>query len=67
MFVDEAGQAAEPEALVPLAGILDLVPNGDFDSVLGGQVVLAGDPKQLGAIIRSPIAIKYGLGKDKAY
>lgn len=28
-----------------------------------GQVVLAGDPKQLGPILRSPYALKYGMGK----
>ena len=27
----------------------------------GGQLVLAGDPKQLGPVIRSPISIKFGL------
>uniref|UniRef100_A0A672H424 RNA helicase n=1 Tax=Salarias fasciatus TaxID=181472 RepID=A0A672H424_SALFA len=53
VFVDEAGHAVETECLIPLAGLLD--PQS-------GQVVLAGDPKQLGPIIRSPFAQKYGLG-----
>lgn len=30
-----------------------------------GQVVLAGDPKQLGPIIRSPFAAKYGMGTTR--
>ncbi|XP_067448390.1 putative helicase mov-10-B.2 [Thunnus thynnus] len=53
VFVDEAGHAVETECLVPLAGLLCA------DS---GQVVLAGDPKQLGPILRSPFALKYGMG-----
>ncbi|XP_077453696.1 putative helicase mov-10-B.1 isoform X2 [Stigmatopora argus] len=53
IFVDEAGQATEPECLIPLAGLLD--PKS-------GQVVLAGDHKQLGPIVASPLAEKYGLG-----
>ncbi|XP_059188616.1 putative helicase mov-10-B.1 [Centropristis striata] len=53
VFVDEAGHAVEPECLVPLAGLLDAE---------SGQVTLAGDPKQLGPILRSPFAIKYGMG-----
>lgn len=27
-----------------------------------GQLVLAGDPKQLGPVLRSPLAQRYGLG-----
>nr|WGG62726.1 MOV10 [Lateolabrax japonicus] len=53
VFVDEAGHAVETECLVPLAGLLDAE---------SGQVVLAGDPKQLGPILRSPFALKYGMG-----
>ncbi|XP_077581896.1 putative helicase mov-10-B.1 [Stigmatopora nigra] len=53
IFVDEAGQATEPECLIPLAGLLD--PKS-------GQVVLAGDHKQLGPIVTSPLADKYGMG-----
>uniref|UniRef100_A0A7N8WQ20 RNA helicase n=1 Tax=Mastacembelus armatus TaxID=205130 RepID=A0A7N8WQ20_9TELE len=53
IFVDEAGHATETECLIPLAGLL----NAD-----SGQVVLAGDPKQLGPILRSPFALRYGMG-----
>uniref|UniRef100_A0A669ER19 RNA helicase n=1 Tax=Oreochromis niloticus TaxID=8128 RepID=A0A669ER19_ORENI len=53
VFVDEAGHAVETECIVPLAGLLDAT---------AGQVVLAGDPKQLGPILRSPYALKYGMG-----
>nr|XP_020471905.1 putative helicase mov-10-B.1 [Monopterus albus] len=53
VFVDEAGHAVETECLIPLAGLLHAE---------SGQVVLAGDPKQLGPILRSPFALKYGMG-----
>ncbi|XP_071484918.1 putative helicase MOV-10 [Diadema antillarum] len=55
VVIDEAGHATEPEALIALAGLLS--PNNP----LGGQVVLAGDPKQLGPVLRSPNAIEHGL------
>ncbi|XP_056886470.1 putative helicase mov-10-B.1 [Takifugu flavidus] len=53
VFVDEAGQAVEPECIIAVAGLF---------SPKEGQMVLAGDPKQLGPILRSPLAIQYGLG-----
>ena len=52
IFVDESGHAVEPECLIPITGLLD--PQI-------GQVVLAGDPQQLGPVLRSQIAIQYGL------
>ncbi|XP_056219431.1 putative helicase mov-10-B.1 [Seriola aureovittata] len=53
VFVDEGGQAVEPECVIAIAGLLN--PEQ-------GQFVLAGDPKQLGPIIRSPFALQHGLG-----
>nr|KAF6496487.1 Mov10 like RISC complex RNA helicase 1 [Rousettus aegyptiacus] len=51
VFVDEAGQASEPECLIPLGLVSDL----------NGQIVLAGDPMQLGPVIKSRLAMAYGL------
>nr|XP_019952231.1 PREDICTED: putative helicase mov-10-B.2 isoform X1 [Paralichthys olivaceus] len=53
VFVDEGGQAVEPECVIAVAGLLDSKE---------GQLVLAGDPMQLGPIIRSPLALHHGLG-----
>ncbi|XP_015251753.1 PREDICTED: putative helicase mov-10-B.1 [Cyprinodon variegatus] len=53
VFVDEAGQAEEPQCIIAIAGLL---------SPKNGQLVLAGDPKQLGPIIRSSHALQSGLG-----
>ncbi|KAF5351162.1 hypothetical protein D9756_008289 [Leucocoprinus leucothites] len=51
IFIDEAGQATEPEAFVSIKTLADPRTN----------VVLSGDPKQLGPIIRSGIAMHLGL------
>jgi len=51
IFVDEAGQATEPEVFVSVKALADTATN----------VVLSGDPKQLGPIIRSDIACRLGL------
>jgi len=53
LFIDEAGFATEPETVIPLA-LLD--PRK-------GQLVLAGDPEQLGPILRSSISKDYGFGR----
>lgn len=60
VFIDECGHAVEPESVVAIAGLLttmdpDTNPNG-------GQLVLAGDPQQLGPVLRSPLAAQHGLG-----
>ena len=47
IFVDEAGHAAEPECMIPIKTMADNRTN----------VVLSGDPKQLGPIVRSDLAL----------
>ncbi|KAJ6480358.1 P-loop containing nucleoside triphosphate hydrolase protein [Mycena sanguinolenta] len=51
IFCDEAGQATEPEVMLPIKSIADSSTN----------VVLAGDNKQLGPIVHSWIARSLGL------
>ncbi|KAM3870151.1 RNA helicase Mov10l1-like [Diretmus argenteus] len=52
VFLDEAGQATEPESLIPIS----LISERD------GQIVLAGDPCQLGPVVKSKLASAFGLG-----
>ncbi|KIK60715.1 hypothetical protein GYMLUDRAFT_261292 [Collybiopsis luxurians FD-317 M1] len=51
IFTDEAGQATEPEVMIGIRMMADKNTN----------VILAGDPKQLGPIIRSSAARILGL------
>ncbi|XP_037569534.1 putative helicase MOV-10 isoform X2 [Dermacentor silvarum] len=53
-FLDEAGQATEPETLV----VMGLV------CLAGGSLILGGDPMQLGPVVRSRLAVKGGLGES---
>ena len=55
IFIDEAGQGTEPEILT--AGIKTMTTKET-------RVVLSGDPKQLGPVIRSSVARQLGLGKS---
>ncbi|XP_054837044.1 helicase MOV-10 isoform X2 [Eublepharis macularius] len=59
VFIDESGHAVEPESLVAIAGLLAMMD--PKTNAKGGQLVLAGDPQQLGPILRSPLAIEHGL------
>lgn len=52
VFIDEAGQACEPEALIAIRTLATANTN----------LILSGDPKQLGPIIRSDVAISFGFG-----
>ncbi|OSD02639.1 P-loop containing nucleoside triphosphate hydrolase protein [Trametes coccinea BRFM310] len=52
VFIDEAGQASEPEVLCAIKTI----------AAPTTRVILSGDPKQLGPVIRSSIARELGLG-----
>ena len=54
VFVDEAGQASEPEVLVPIKPLAQAHT----------RIILSGDPKQLGPVIRSSIAREFGLAKS---
>ena len=54
IFIDEAGQATEPESFLSIKTLADNKTN----------VILSGDPKQLGPVIRSGIARALGLEKS---
>lgn len=54
--VDEACHAIEPEVVAVAATMLD--------SLKGGQLIMAGDPKQLGPIITSDFCKKFGMGQS---
>lgn len=51
VFIDEAAQTLEPESAIPIACAKP-----------SACVVLAGDHKQLGPIVRSSVAKEFGLG-----
>jgi len=60
IFIDEGAHAIEPECIVPISGLMD-----PSDKEKCSQLVVAGDPKQLGPILRSPIVLFAGLGNAR--
>ena len=59
IIVDEAGHATEPEVVAVAASSLVDFQRKDHRV---GQIVLAGDPQQLGPVITSALCQKLGLG-----
>jgi helicase MOV-10 len=54
VFVDEAGQACEPEALIAIKTLADKECN----------LIISGDPKQLSCVLRSDVAMGFGFGES---
>ncbi|KAF8500417.1 P-loop containing nucleoside triphosphate hydrolase protein [Russula emetica] len=54
IVIDEAAEAEEPLAMIPIMGFSNAYTN----------VILAGDPNELGPIIKSATAARAGLGKS---
>lgn len=61
--MDEAGHTVEVDMLIPIVGFL----KKSADRAQNGSLILAGDPKQLGPVVRSPTAIALGYGKKTSY
>ncbi|PZC78433.1 hypothetical protein B5X24_HaOG202177 [Helicoverpa armigera] len=51
IIVDEAGQAIEPEIMIPMT----------FVNKETGQIILAGDPMQLGPVVVSKYCLDFGM------
>ena len=56
LIVDEAGQSIEPEVVAVAATLMDFSHQTN-----PGQLVLAGDPMQLGPIVSSDICKRFGM------
>jgi helicase MOV-10 len=54
IVLDEAAQAEEPLAMIPVVAFANQNTN----------IILAGDPNQLGPVIKNSLASKHGLGKS---
>ena len=58
LVVDEAGHSTEPEVITVAATLMNFTkPHNTM-----GQLILAGDPRQLGPVVTSNVCLEYGLG-----
>lgn len=62
--MDEVGHSIEPEMIIPIIGLLTKKRKNTTNCEFRGSLVLAGDPKQLGPVIRSTLAVRLGFGKN---
>lgn len=56
LFIDECESASETVSLIPIAGVCSTVKK------INAQIVLAGDPKQLGPVLKSNMTREKGHG-----
>ncbi|XP_055319847.1 putative helicase mov-10-B.1 isoform X2 [Sitodiplosis mosellana] len=56
IFIDEAGSATESQTMIAIAGLCST------KNELHANLIFAGDPKQLGPLIKSQQAVKMGYG-----
>jgi AAA domain len=59
IFIDEAASESEQYTLIPISGLASSLAKG-----ITAQIVLSGDHKQLGAIIRDKFCRKLGMEKS---
>lgn len=64
IFIDEAGSATESSAIIPISGLISCHhdQNDNDDAAIKTNVVIAGDPKQLGPVVACDFANLMGLG-----
>ncbi|XP_015432656.1 PREDICTED: putative helicase mov-10-B.1, partial [Dufourea novaeangliae] len=61
IFIDEASQSLELESMIPIT--LASTTNNNGQGILNAQIILAGDPHQLGPVVRCK-KIEHLLGKS---
>ena len=63
--VDEAGHATEPEIIAVTATLMRYHKDDGNTNISSGQIILAGNPQQLGPVITSELCKKFQM--DQSY